>query len=70
MPSCTSKPQATPEAQPAQQNAPVDLLKNPVKSTILVTEKKLRNLEKRRVRTFNALSRQPFFRCLEFFLDS
>ena len=43
MPSLSSKPQA------AQQNAPVDLLQDPVKSSVSVADKKLRNLEKRRV---------------------
>ena len=44
MPSCSSKPQAT------QQNVViVDLLQEPVKSSISVADKKLRNLEKRRV---------------------
>lgn len=43
MPSATSKPQET-----AQQNVTVDLLQEPVKSSLAVTDKKLRNLEKRR----------------------
>ena len=46
MPSLSSKPQA------AQQNITVDLLQEPVKSSVSVADKKLRNLEKRRVGIF------------------
>jgi len=44
MPSLSSKPQA------AQQNITVDLLQEPVKSSVSVADKKLRNLEKRRLK--------------------
>jgi len=45
MPSASSKPQAT-----QQQGAPVDLLQEPIKSALSVADKKLRNLEKRRLK--------------------
>lgn len=44
MPSASSKPQVT------QQNAPVDLLQEPLKCALSVADKKLRNLEKRRLK--------------------
>jgi len=45
MPSASSKPQVT-----QQQVAPVDLLQEPIKTALSVAEKKLRNLEKRRLK--------------------
>jgi len=45
MPSASSKTQAVAQ----QQGAPVDLLQEPLKAALSVADKKLRNLEKRRV---------------------
>lgn len=44
MPSASSKPQV------AQHSTPIDLLQDPVKSAVSVVDKKLRNLEKRRLK--------------------
>lgn len=43
-------PSASSKSQVANQNASVDLLQEPVKSAVSVVDKKLRNLEKRRIK--------------------